>query len=273
MLALALLLQSVLVVPSSSYPTPQSAVDAASPGDLVVLRGGTYRSGLRIDKSLTIHAEPRAVLERDQFQGQAVIEIQAPADAVVNLSNLDIGMGVLDWFDPGYRVRPAIATLGVSSIEKLRLYETAAQAPRFIDASGVTPGAAGVKVRAGLVEVIDSFVRASDSTHSDGGYWFVRGEPGILNETGDVLMNGGLVQGAIRDATTRNNYLPPDFSPETAPGIQASGRVLWLQGVVESGRPGLIYDNDLGGYIEPGLVSGPRVVAGAVHIGREFSGL
>ncbi|MFJ3877859.1 nitrous oxide reductase family maturation protein NosD [Streptomyces sp. NPDC090077] len=43
-----------LVVPSAAYPTVQSAVDAAGPGDRIALRPGVYREQVTIRKDLTL---------------------------------------------------------------------------------------------------------------------------------------------------------------------------------------------------------------------------
>lgn len=43
-----------LVVPTAAYPTIQSAIDAASPGDHIAVRPGVYREQVTIGKHLTI---------------------------------------------------------------------------------------------------------------------------------------------------------------------------------------------------------------------------
>ncbi|MFI5877218.1 right-handed parallel beta-helix repeat-containing protein [Streptomyces sp. NPDC051445] len=43
-----------LVVPSAAYPTIQSAVDAAHPGDRIAVRAGVYREQVTIHKNLTL---------------------------------------------------------------------------------------------------------------------------------------------------------------------------------------------------------------------------
>ncbi|MGE7391419.1 right-handed parallel beta-helix repeat-containing protein [Streptomyces sp. NPDC004126] len=43
-----------LVVPSAAYPTVQSAVDAAHPGDRIALRPGVYREQVTVHKNLTL---------------------------------------------------------------------------------------------------------------------------------------------------------------------------------------------------------------------------
>jgi len=42
------------------YPTIQAAVDAASSGDTIIVRDGTYSENVDVNKSLTIQSENRA---------------------------------------------------------------------------------------------------------------------------------------------------------------------------------------------------------------------
>ena len=45
-----------LIVPDN-YPTIQTAIDAASPGDTIVVRSGTYFENLTLNKSIILTAE------------------------------------------------------------------------------------------------------------------------------------------------------------------------------------------------------------------------
>ncbi|HMD81737.1 MAG TPA: hypothetical protein VKE92_10545, partial [Anaerolineales bacterium] len=47
---------SSLIVPDN-YPTIQAAIDAASPGDTIVVRSGTYFENLTLNKAVTLTAE------------------------------------------------------------------------------------------------------------------------------------------------------------------------------------------------------------------------
>lgn len=45
---------STTIYVPDSYPTIQAAVDAASPGDTIIVRDGTYRENIDVNKRLTI---------------------------------------------------------------------------------------------------------------------------------------------------------------------------------------------------------------------------
>jgi parallel beta-helix repeat protein len=52
---------SATIYVPNSYPTIQAAVDAASPGDTIIVRDGEYRESINVDKRLTIKSENGSV--------------------------------------------------------------------------------------------------------------------------------------------------------------------------------------------------------------------
>lgn len=83
-----------ILAPSLSHPTVQSAIDASSPGDTVVLSPGTYAEALVIDKSLTLEGltgDPLDVTIQQNVNTYNAKEgraISILADAVVRLRGL-----------------------------------------------------------------------------------------------------------------------------------------------------------------------------------------
>ncbi|MCK4733628.1 MAG: right-handed parallel beta-helix repeat-containing protein [Methanophagales archaeon] len=52
---------SATIYVPDSYPTIQAAVDTASPGDTIIVRDGTYRENIEVNKRLTIKSENGSV--------------------------------------------------------------------------------------------------------------------------------------------------------------------------------------------------------------------
>ena len=71
-----------LIVPDG-YPTIQSAIDAASPGDTILVRSGTYLESLTLDKSLILTAE--SFESDDPTQNTAIID-SGPSNLLPTIS-------------------------------------------------------------------------------------------------------------------------------------------------------------------------------------------
>jgi cell wall assembly regulator SMI1 len=55
-----------------NYPTIQAAIDAANPGDRVIVRAGSYWETIVINKSITVQGESGAIIEAGGLTGNAV---------------------------------------------------------------------------------------------------------------------------------------------------------------------------------------------------------
>ncbi len=55
-LVLTIPIQAKIIVPND-YPTIQQAINAASPGETIVIKDGTYAENVRVNKSVTIISE------------------------------------------------------------------------------------------------------------------------------------------------------------------------------------------------------------------------
>lgn len=76
--------QDIIYVPDA-YPSIQSAIDSASEGDTIIVRSGTYRESLTIDKSLTLMGEENGIIVVDGLGDREVIDVDAPNMTLVNL--------------------------------------------------------------------------------------------------------------------------------------------------------------------------------------------
>ncbi len=99
-----------------THTSLQAAIDAAAPGDLIDVRGGTYME-IVIDKPLRILAEPRAKVVQVEFP-----PLQVPQEVAVTV-NVQSGDVVLSGFDVGipgisfeWPTTPVQATLGSGSL-------------------------------------------------------------------------------------------------------------------------------------------------------------
>jgi nitrous oxidase accessory protein NosD len=63
---------AIINVPTD-YPTIQAAVNAASPGDTIVVAAGTYNETVNIDKSLTLEGAQAGVDARGRSGSESVI--------------------------------------------------------------------------------------------------------------------------------------------------------------------------------------------------------
>ena len=72
----ATLAGAIITVPDD-YPTIQAAISAASPGDTVYVRAGTYYENVTIDKSLTLQGEDRSTTIIDGTKTGDVIYVTA----------------------------------------------------------------------------------------------------------------------------------------------------------------------------------------------------
>jgi parallel beta-helix repeat protein len=81
------------------YATIQAAVNAASAGDIIIVRDGTYIENIKVDKNLTIRSEngPDSTIVRAEDPDDHVFEVTGD---YVNISGFTV-KGVTRWFSAG----------------------------------------------------------------------------------------------------------------------------------------------------------------------------
>jgi parallel beta-helix repeat protein len=86
-----------------NYPTIQAAVDAASPGDTIIVRDGTYMEHVTVTKTLTLQSEngAQSTIINAQRQGSP-IEIQASSCVI---DGFTVTQGFLGFSDAGIKVK------------------------------------------------------------------------------------------------------------------------------------------------------------------------
>lgn len=108
----ATLAGAIITVPDD-YPTIQAAIIAASPGNTVYVRAGTYYENVTINKSLTLQGEDRNTTIIDGSGGGDVIYVTA---SYVTISGFKVSNGVngirtiADWLINHVTIRDLIIT-------------------------------------------------------------------------------------------------------------------------------------------------------------------
>lgn len=224
--------QSVLRVEPSgaggAYLDIQAAIDAAAPGDLVLVETGTYPGFSVSGKGLTVAADSGAIVEVDDFSGVGSV----PFGSEVVLSGMTIR------FEPApFQTLPFDAlTVGncaghvllqdmtiVGEPEAVRIFDSAAVAFVNCDVSSVSDSAAGIYVDGAQVFLHDSTVRGGDG---NAGTPF--GASGFEGGAGIHVLFGSSALLVGCDVTGGMGGPPYPFSPfggaaDGGPAVRASG--------------------------------------------------
>ncbi|MEM7205104.1 MAG: hypothetical protein AAF628_32925 [Planctomycetota bacterium] len=259
LLGLALLaptaLAQIVVDPTGAgqFVDLQAAIDAAAPGAVIRVVGGSYGS-VRIDKSLTIIGDP-APLIASAPQGSGVqppaIDLVGTGSEELTLAHVVVrGTATFPYNGPGAGIR----SRGFAAI---RIYHAEIRAHEYVlaTATGLFRGAPGLDVGAtdvAQVTIADSRIQGSASG-TDGTPIF--GEPGpaaIDAPSATVLaVDSVLIGGAGSDTV-----LPTPFgtTPCPCPGSFGTGgdgivaaETITMDIVVQGGRGGLVFYGGPGG--------------------------
>src|SRR5688572_11647178 len=134
---------------SGGYGEIQAAVDAAQPGDLILVRTGTYAGFVVDGKGLSIVADAGALV---QVAGAVVIQ-NLPASGFVLLSGLKVAVpGSAAFSPPGLELLDDAGFARLSDCE-FRGAQGASNASNFSNCSLVGPGSNGVEI-AGSARVL-----------------------------------------------------------------------------------------------------------------------
>ena len=91
---------SATIYVPDDYPTIQAAVDAASAGDTIIVRDGTYIENIEVDKSLTIQSEngPDSTIVQAEDSGDNVFSVTAD---YVEISGFTVEAATWRWTNGG----------------------------------------------------------------------------------------------------------------------------------------------------------------------------
>jgi hypothetical protein len=173
----------------------QDAIDMASPGDVLLIDGGTH-GPILVDIPLTLVgvAGNRPFL-RAPFVGEsgdASVQLAGPGSGVVTLSSLDIG-GTID----GTFFGLAHAGIRGTGFDELRITHCGVLAPTWIMPTGIGDGGPAIDIDIPLLVVQDSVVIGGSGTDDGSGLSvFAIPRAGLgIDTTGDVVLHEAWVAG------------------------------------------------------------------------------
>lgn len=177
----------------------QDAIDAASPGDVIVVHGGTFAS-ITIDKPLTLLGSPAPLFEPTSSGSGYLspIRLAGPGSGEVVLSNVRT-----DGIAVGLSHSLTTAGIGGGGFDELHVYDSDIRSPQWCCLTGLAAGQPGISVSVPFVLVERSTVLGS-AFGSDGtlGFSGWPGPPGIQVSSGTVV---------VLDSTVRGGDSSPEF--------------------------------------------------------------
>jgi hypothetical protein len=158
-------LAATITVPGD-YPDVQTAIDNASPGDTIVVQGGSWET-ITIDKALAIIGDPAPTFLGSQsgtgLEGQSPITLAGPGSGRVSLENVIVGGNI-----PPLSYNDGAAGVSGGGFAALYVYDSTIEAP-FLSLPAYVPsfGSPGIETTVPLVWIERSSVTASRQWPTD----------------------------------------------------------------------------------------------------------
>lgn len=234
-LAVASSAQAVHEVPGD-FPSIQEAIDAATPGDIVLINGGTHEGPITIDRPLTLMGEPRPsisppFLVSDFFQPPAIVLAGTGSGRVV-LVNLSVG-GTVN----GITTAQSSPGIEGGGFAELHLVECQVDGPLWVILTGQAFGSPALRTNVPRILLERSSLRGADSAN-DGCYG--NGPPGPIGidaPASSVVVLDSLVRGGGSHSICGFGSCP--VGGDGGPGIVA--RELWEGASDIQGGSGALY--------------------------------
>ena len=188
------------------YLDPQAAINAALPGDLIVVHGGTWRS-ITIDKPLHLLGDPAPLFE-GMLQGTFSLDyvspltLAGPGSGVVTLSNIKTGGSI-----GGIASHVGSGVTG-GGFDELHIFDSVLRGNAWTAVTDPAPGAPGLSVSVPFVLIERSTVEASASLEVTG-LGGAESVAGIQASSSTVVVLDSTVKGG----TGGPWYMHPSWGP------------------------------------------------------------
>lgn len=188
------------------HATVQEAIDAAAPGDRIVIHGGTHGS-ITIDRPLTLVGDPAPLFVNGDvsLSGTALapIRLAGAGTGRVVLCNLEVGGTVNGtWF--------SVTEAGIDGggFDELHLYDCTVVGPSWVLLTGMAAGAPGLDVGVATLLVSGSSVVGSPSGSDDCYGSGPSGPPGLKAPGATTILIDSSVQGGGSDTICADEFCP-----------------------------------------------------------------
>ncbi|HTF90181.1 MAG TPA: right-handed parallel beta-helix repeat-containing protein [Planctomycetota bacterium] len=253
----------------ASFPTIQSAVNAASDGDVLLIGAGTYTAFTIDGKDLFLTTTPGAAV---QIQGSILIQNLVGKNVVLTgLSVTTTGGTALRIANSSGNVRaqncsfkgaPSIAGVSIVASDKVVFASCTLQggAGEFTVDQNALPGGAGVSVQASSLAVYDCQVVGGEGGWGDGGNGGDGGD-GFTGGPFVLFASGSTFQGG-RGGDSNDYWNTGTVPGNGGPGLRAplGTQVDLLGNTFVGGAPG--HEFHFGGIALPGA---PSIIQGISH--------
>jgi hypothetical protein len=181
------------------HPDPQTAVNNASPGQVILVHGGLWTGtgtspALTIDRAITIVGDPTPVFVPPidgTGQQPPAIRLAGPGSGSVVLANVHV-----QGHASGISWSSQAGGIVGGGFSELLVYDSDVRGPEWLVMTGIGAGSSGIDVTVPFVLLSGTTARASDNKDDDCYGFALNGKPGVKS-TGTVVALDSIVVGGM----------------------------------------------------------------------------
>jgi parallel beta-helix repeat protein len=209
----------IIHVPTIEFPTIQTAIDGANPGDRIYVASGTYTEHLVINKTLSLIGEDRDTTIVDGSDADTVISIVADD---VTVEGLTIAKSVLRAYDIGIRIDGK----GIS-INRTKIVSTSTGVIFYSSANSVVSNSVIINNSNGLMLYYSSNCLFLNNIFSDNAQAIILYFSSVNTFAGNSL-SGNSVGVFLPQSSSRNYFYHNNFEDEVQ--ISSDSLNTWSRG-------------------------------------------